>query len=60
MRHASLGMTGVYVDPIQLDVAGALMVLPALPLDGPEVGHDPIDGADWEAVPRNRSTQFSL
>ncbi len=32
MRHASLGMTGVYVDPIQLDVAGALRALPELPL----------------------------
>jgi hypothetical protein len=26
-------MTGIYVDPIQLDVAGALMALPALPLE---------------------------
>jgi integrase len=33
MRHASLGMTGIYVDPIQLDVASALRVLPELPLD---------------------------
>ncbi len=33
MKHASLGMTGVYVDPIQLDVAGALRALPALPLE---------------------------
>jgi integrase len=33
MRHASLGMTGIYVDPIQLDVAGALRALPALPLE---------------------------
>jgi integrase len=33
MRHASLVMTGIYVDPIQLDVAGALMALPALPLE---------------------------
>jgi integrase len=33
-RHTSLEMTGIYVDPIQLDVASALMALPALPLDG--------------------------
>ena len=34
MRHASLAMTTVYTDPKLLDVAGALRVLPALPLDG--------------------------
>jgi integrase len=34
MRHASLSMTmSVYTDPKLLDVAGALRVLPALPLD---------------------------
>ncbi len=35
MRHSSLEMTmNVYTDPRLLDVAGALDVLPALPLDG--------------------------
>ncbi len=36
MRHASIDLTmNVYTDPRLLDVAGALDVLPALPLDDP-------------------------
>jgi integrase len=48
MRHASLGMTGVYVDPIQLDVAGALRALPALPLGVSDDAREHVSRVDQE------------
>jgi hypothetical protein len=33
MRHASLCMTGICVDPIQSELARPVRALPALPLD---------------------------